>query len=66
MGLLDIIAKSSEQQQPVDPNKLNIHEIQLALLLLKASTIKGDQVETFYNLVVKLQNQYIDQSKQQQ
>lgn len=47
----------------VDPNQLNTQELQLALNLLKQSTIKGEQVEVFYNLVVKLQNQYISQNK---
>ncbi len=67
MGILDRITASkqqmevvSQEQQP-DPNKLTQQEIQMALLLLKQSTIKGEQVEVFYNLVLKLQNQFIQQ-----
>lgn len=62
MALLDIIKKSSEPV--VDINKLSVQELQLALQLLKEVSIKGEQVELFYNLVVKLQNQYLEQSNQ--
>lgn len=66
MALIDIIKKQIEPPQvPVDPNKLNVQELQLALQLLKDATIKGGQVEPFYNLVVKLQNQFLEQSTQQ-
>lgn len=65
MGILDKLtaAKQQEvvQEQLPDPNKLSPQEIQMALHLLKQATIKGEQVEIFYNLVVKLQNQYIQQ-----
>jgi len=62
MALLDIIKKSTEPA--IDPNKLNSQELQLALQLLKEVSIKGEQVQVFYNLVVKLQNQYLEQSNQ--
>ncbi len=61
MGLIDIVKQKNEPT--VDPNKLNQHELQLALQLLKLATIKGEQVEVFYNLVVKLQNQYLIETK---
>lgn len=57
-NFLDII-KSKSTEPKVDPNQLTAAEIQLMLFLLKQSTIKGDQVETFYNAVVKLQNQFL-------
>jgi hypothetical protein len=38
-------------------------ELEFVLNSLKDVTIAGSQVEMFYNLVVKLQNQYIEQSK---
>lgn len=56
MGIIDKIVT---KQQVEDPNKLTQQELQMALSLLKQSTIKGEQVETFYSLVVKLQNQYL-------
>lgn len=62
MGILDKVVKKEVEQ---DPNKLNASEIQIALQLLKLATIKGEQVEIFYNLVVKLQNQFLEQTKQQ-
>lgn len=46
-----------------DPNKLSLEEIEFLLNSLKTVTIVGEHVEMFYNLVVKLQNQYIEQSK---
>ena len=60
MALLDKIIKKEPEQ---DPNKLMVQELQLALTLLKQSTIKGEQIEAFYNLVIKLQNQYIELTK---
>lgn len=62
MALIDIIKRNNEP--PVDPNKLNSQELQLALQLLKEVSIKGENVQVFYNLVVKLQNQYLEQSNQ--
>ena len=62
MSLLDKIVK--KDTAPVaDPNQLNVQELQLALNLLKQSTIRGEQVEVFYNLVVKLQSQFIIQTQ---
>jgi hypothetical protein len=61
MGLVDKLVK---QQPQSDPNQLNTSELQLVLSLLKQSSIKGEQVELFYNLVLKLQNQFISLSKE--
>ena len=57
-NFLDII-KSKPTESKVDINQLTAAEIQLILFLLKQSTIKGEQVEIFYNAVVKLQNQFL-------
>lgn len=62
MSLLDKIVKK-DTAPVVDPNQLNAQELQLALNLLKQSTIRGEQVEVFYNLVVKLQSQFIIQTQ---
>lgn len=66
MALIDIIKKNQQPEVTTvnDPNQLNIHELQLALQLLKEATIKGAQIEPFYNLIIKLQNQFLEQSKQ--
>jgi len=52
-------------QQPVieTQNQLSHEELEFILNSLKDVTITGSQVEMFYNLIVKLQNQYIEQSK---
>ena len=56
MGLIDKIIRND--QPKIDQNQLNIQELQLVLSLLRQSSVRGDQVEAFYNLVIKLQNQY--------
>jgi hypothetical protein len=63
MALLDIINKDKQPSTPPpDPNKLNATEIQFVLQLLKQATLRGEQVELFYSLVVKLQNQFLEQT----
>jgi len=47
----------------IDPNQLSPEEIEFLLNQLKSVTIVGEQVEMFYNLIIKLQNQYIEQTK---
>jgi hypothetical protein len=42
-------------------NQLSTQELEFLLNMLRNATLVGEQVEMFYNLVVKLQNQYIDQ-----
>jgi hypothetical protein len=44
-------------------NELTAQEIEQLLLLIKNSVFKGEQVEVIYNLVFKLQQQYIDKTK---
>jgi hypothetical protein len=62
MNIMSIISKITPKST-VDPNILDLHELEFILTSLKSVTITGDQVEMFYNLVVKLQNQYIDKQK---
>jgi len=54
-----------ESKQPVveTKNQLIQEELEFVLSSLKDVTITGSQVEMFYNLVVKLQNQYTEQTK---
>jgi len=51
---------------PLDPKAYDLlpQEIQMLLLLIKESTFKGEQVEVVYNLVYKLQQQYIEKNKE--
>ena len=44
-------------------SNLNAKEIEVLLSLIKRSTFLGEDVEIIYNMVVKLQNQYLEQSK---
>jgi hypothetical protein len=41
---------------------LNKQEIELVLLLIKDCTFKGEQLENLYNVVYKLQQQYLQQT----
>ena len=52
--------KIDNQNNPKLSSKdsLDINEIALILNLIKTSPFKGGDVETIYNLVIKLQNQY--------
>lgn len=53
MGLLDKISK------PKEPDSvLTKDEIEFLLLALKRTTFTGEQLETVFTVVVKLQNQY--------
>ena len=45
-------------QVPHDVNKLTLQELEFLLNTLKSTTIVGDQVEMFYIMVIKLQEQY--------
>jgi hypothetical protein len=57
MSILDKII-SNKNNVVIDPNKLNKQELELLLIVIKNTTIKGEQVEVFYNLIIKLQNQH--------
>ncbi len=67
MALIDKLRSNQKKQQPIKTNNpilsskdnLDIEEITLILGLVKNTTFKGENIETLYNLIVKLQNQYI-------
>ena len=50
-------------QNTLSPEQLNIQEIEILLSLIKRSSFLGEDVENLYNLVIKLQNQYLAQTK---
>jgi|688.fasta_scaffold03204_13 hypothetical protein len=59
---------SSQEPQPIltidmNPNQLTKEEIALLLNLVKQSTFQGENIEPLYNLVLKLQNQYLSLDK---
>jgi hypothetical protein len=45
-------------------NDLESEELMYLLHLLKETTFKGQDVEKIYNLILKLQNQFIHKNKQ--
>jgi hypothetical protein len=63
MGLASKIIGKTDKPQDIDPNMLTAKELEFLLNILRDTTIKGEQVELFYNLAVKIQNQYIKQSE---
>jgi len=62
-NFLDIVGKKSTTDSKNDPNQLNIQDLEYLLTSLKTITLRGDQVEQFYSLVIKLQNQYLALTK---
>ena len=64
--VIGIINKTNSQNiktQVSDVNQLNTQELEFLLNTLKQTMILGEHVEMFYNLIIKLQNQYVDQTK---
>jgi hypothetical protein len=47
----------------VKPNDLSKEELEYLLSFLKNADLKGYQIEMFYSLIIKLQNQYISVNK---
>ena len=59
MSLLNkLVGKGQE-----DPNALTKQEIEVLLVLIKQSSFQGESLENLYNLVLKLQQQYLSLDK---
>jgi hypothetical protein len=56
-----LTTQQNNQQASEDGNKLNLQELEFLLKTLKTTQLVGEQVEMFYILVTKLQNQYLQQ-----
>lgn len=50
--------KEGPSQAPLSSLAFSKQEIELILLMIKDASFKGEHVETIYNLVYKLQQQY--------
>jgi hypothetical protein len=57
-------------QQPVQDNttptqssELELSELEFLLKMLSNADLKGHQVEMFYNLIIKLQNNFLQKNK---
>ena len=59
-----VTPNSNEPMQVVmNVNNLTKEEIALLITLIKQSTFQGENIESLYNLVLKLQNQYLSLDK---
>lgn len=64
MGLLSKIVPQKDQTPQVT-NELNKEELELLLKILANADLKGREVEFFYTMVLKLQNQFLLKQQQQ-
>jgi len=63
-NFLDIVkAKTNAEAVNKPINQLTASEIEFLLVLIKNSNFKGEQLEAIYNIVLKLQEQYISLNK---
>ena len=58
---MSIIDRLKSQPKPASASQLTKQEIEFLLMLVKDVAVRGDQVETFYNIILKLQDQYLKQ-----
>lgn len=54
---------NNTQEKSLAPSQLNTKELEIILSLIKRSTFLGEDIEILYNMIIKLQNQYIEQTK---
>jgi hypothetical protein len=59
----NLVTQNSIDSSPIvvndTNNNLNKEEISLLLEIIRQTTFKGENIEPLYNLVLKLQNQYL-------
>jgi hypothetical protein len=63
MAIIDKLRKSDKITKANNPpllskNSLDQKEITIILNLIKNTSFRGDNIETMYGLILKLQNQY--------
>jgi hypothetical protein len=58
---MSILDKLKSQSAPEPTIQLTKQEIEFLLTILKDVSIRGEHVETFYNIILKLQEQYLKQ-----
>jgi hypothetical protein len=59
MGILHRLQENKQTPSQTPAEQLTQQELGFLLNTLKSTPLVGDQVEMFYILVVKLQNQYL-------
>ena len=61
---MSLISKITGFQNPQHhPDALTKQDIEVLLTLIKQSSFNGESLELLYNLVLKLQNQYVSLDK---
>jgi hypothetical protein len=66
MGILSkITGNRTPEQAPQVTNELSKEELELLLRIMGNADLKGREVEFFYTMVLKLQNQYLLKQQQQ-
>jgi hypothetical protein len=63
LGTLVPVSDKSAVPTSIDPNKLEKEELELLLTLIKRSQFLGEHVEIVYNMTVKIQNQFLEETK---
>jgi len=66
LNIANLIVGNKQQDTPKrasDAEQLSSHEIEVLLSLIKRSSFLGEDIENLYNLIIKLQQQYINQTK---
>jgi len=67
MGLRNYVNKKPkvEKQTKIEfpKNSLDKQELSIILNLIKETSFKGEDIETMYNLILKLQDQYFSLEK---
>lgn len=56
-------SQKNQQSEVQDKNLLTREEINYVLGIIKDTTFKGSEIERLYNIVYKLQSQYLKQGK---
>ena len=63
-----LVQQPTQTQQPINntptqSSELELPELEFLLKVLSSADLKGNQVEMFYNLTIKLQNQFVQKNK---
>ena len=61
----NLVQQSSQQDNntPTQNSDLELPELEFLLKMLGTADLKGHQVEMFYNLIIKLQNAFVQKNK---
>ena len=60
MSIINRIKSSDSSPKREESSLLNKQEIELLLNMIRTSSFVGEDVETIYNMVIKLQQQYLN------